>query len=251
MRITTIMNQKGGVGKTTTAHALASGLTMKGYKVLVIDSDLQCNLTDTYNADAQGIGLYEVLRGQATVADAITHTEQGDILTASESLCDIDVQLADAPGRLSILRNALSDLNGQYDHIIIDAPPALNTIALNNLVASTDVIIPLNASIYSMNALRQLLDTIEQVQTLNTVLCVAGLLVCRKNGRSTVVRDTIDFIMQDAEQKGLHAYSSIIREAAAILEAQIVKQSIYEYAPKAAVTADYRAFVDEYLKQEA
>ena len=250
MRITTVMNQKGGVGKTTTAHALAAGLRARGCKVLVIDSDLQCNLTDTYNADSQGVGLYEVLRGQARVTEAITQTPQGDILTASESLCDIDLQLAAVPGKLTILRNALADLNGQYDHIIIDAPPALNTIALNNLAASTDVVIPLNASIYSMHALRQLLDTIDQVKAINPVLCVAGLLVCRKNGRAAVVRDTIDFIKQDAEQKGLHAYNAVIREAAAILEAQIVKQSIYEYAPKAAVTGDYRAFIDEYLMQE-
>lgn len=251
MRITTIMNQKGGVGKSTSAHALATGLRQRGYKTLVIDADPQSTLSFTYGVVPSDKGLHSVMRGDTLIFDAITHTNQGDILSSNLDLCSADMEFT-RQGREFILREALEQIKDKYDHVVIDSPPSLGILNINALTASTDVVIPLGADVYSMHGLQQLLRTIDTVKKYsNPSLCVAGLLVCRRGVRANITAEMIELIRESASANNLHAYNAIIREATAIREAQLTGKSIYEYAPKAAVTGDYNDFLEEYLEQEA
>lgn len=249
-RITTVLNQKGGVGKTTTAHALATGLNYRGAKALVIDADPQGNISYTMQADAAQTGLYEALKGIVPAADAIQHTAQGDLIASSLDLAGADMEFTQT-GREYRLREVLEDISAGYTHVVIDSPPALGILTVNALTASNDVIIPVGADIYSLQGLKQLLTTIGKVQKYsNPGLTVAGLLITRKGNKAVATRQLIAAIQQQAAGLNLHLYGAIIREAVAIREAQIMRSSIFDTHANAKVTDDYRQFIDEYEAQE-
>ena len=251
MRITTVINQKGGVGKTTTAHALATGLNHKGYKALVIDTDPQGNITYTMQADAAKQGLYEAMRGEIGAAEAIQQTSQGDIIPSSLYLAGADLEFTQT-GREYLLRELLEDIAGAYTHIIIDSPPALGIMTVNALTASTDIVIPVGADIFSLQGLQQLLSTVDKVKKYsNPRLHLAGLLITRRGQRAIATRQLIEAIQARAAALHAHLYRATIREAIAIKEAQIMQGSIFETHAKAKATGDYSAFIDEYLAQEA
>lgn len=250
-RITTVLNQKGGVGKTTTAHALATGLNHKGFKALVIDADPQGNISYTMQADAAQAGLYEALKGIIPAADAIQHTAQGDLISSSIDLAGADMEFTQT-GREYLLREVLDAISADYTHVIIDSPPSLGIMTVNALTASNDLIIPVGAEIYALQGLQQLLNTIGKVQKYsNPGLTVAGLLITRKGNKAVATRQLIDAIQQRAGALQLHLYSAVIREAVAIREAQIMQGSIFDTHPRAKVTDDYNAFIGEYIKQGA
>lgn len=251
MRITTVINQKGGVGKTTTAHALATGLNHRGYKSLVIDTDPQGNISFTMQADATRAGLYEAMRGEISAAEAIQHTAQGDIMPSSLYLAGADLEFTQT-GREYRLRELLEDITGNYTHIIIDSPPALGIMTINALTASSDIVIPVGADIYSLQGLQQLLATVDKVKKYsNPGLRLAGLLITRRGQRAIATRQLIEAIKARAATLHAHLYRATIREAIAIKEAQIMQGSIFETHAKAKATADYSAFIDEYIAQEA
>ena len=250
-RITTVLNQKGGVGKTTTAHALATGLNHRGFKALVIDADPQGNISYTMQADAAQAGLYEALKGIIPAADAIQHTAQGDLISSSIDLAGADMENTPT-GREYLLREVLDAISADYTHVIIDSPPSLGIMTVNALTASNDLIIPVGAEIYALQGLQQLLNTIGKVQKYsNPGLTVAGLLITRKGNKAVATRQLIDAIQQRAGALQLHLYSAVIREAVAIREAQIMQGSIFDTHPRAKVTDDYNAFIGEYIKQGA
>ena len=251
MRITTVINQKGGVGKTTTAHALATGLNHRGYKALVIDTDPQGNISFTMQANAARAGLYEAMRGEISATEAIQHTEQGDILPSSLYLSGADLEFTQT-GREYLLRELLEDLAGKYTHIIIDSPPALGIMTINALTASRDIVIPVGADIYSLQGLQQLLSTVDKVKKYsNPALVLAGLLITRRGQNAIATRQLIEAIKARAATLHAHLYRATIREAIAIKEAQIMQSSIFDTHAKAKATADYAAFISEYLAQEA
>lgn len=250
-RITTVLNQKGGVGKTTTAHALATGLNHRGFKALVIDADPQGNISYTMQADAAQAGLYEALKGIIPAADAIQHTAQGDLISSSIDLAGADMEFTQT-GREYLLREVLDAISADYTHVVIDSPPSLGIMTVNALTASNDLIIPVGAEIYALQGLQQLLNTIGKVQKYsNPGLTVAGLLITRKGNKAVATRQLIDAIQQRAGALQLHLYSAVIREAVAIREAQIMQGSIFDTHPRAKVTDDYNAFIGEYIKQGA
>ena len=150
MRIVSILSQKGGVGKTTTALALAECLRAKKKKVLLVDADQQQNSSLSMGADLSGGGLYEAITGEP-VSELIQHTNTGDILPATDSLIGSDGEFT---GKLELLKDALAQVN--YDHVIIDTPPALCAITLLAIVASSDLIIPLEPCLYSIQGFEQL-----------------------------------------------------------------------------------------------
>ena len=245
-RITAIINQKGGVGKTTTAHALATGLHLRGHSVLVIDADPQGSITGTMQAVKNRPGVYDLLKG---ATDVIQRVDQGDVISSSANLIGADREFTDL-GREYLLREALQKIDG-YDHIVIDCPPAIGIITLNALTAATDVIIPVGADIYSLEGVGQLFDTIGKVRRFsNPQLRVAGMLICRKGGRAVLTREFADMISSIANQQNVHLYAQPIREAVAIREAQAMHESIFKSHSKTAVAADYAAFIDEYIAQE-
>ena len=250
-RITTIINQKGGVGKTTTAHALATGLNHNGYKALIIDTDPQGNISYVMRADMTRAGLYEAMRGEISAAEAIQQTEQGDIMPSSLYLAGADLEFTQT-GREYLLREVLEGIASAYTHIIIDSPPALGIMTVNALTASSDIVIPVGADIFSLQGLQQLLLTVSKVKKYsNPALDMAGLLITRKGTRAVATRQLIEAIEGKAGALRAHLYRAIIREGIAIKEAQIMQGSIFDTHPKANATTDYRAFIDEYIAQEA
>jgi len=250
MKTIAIINQKGGVGKSTTAAQLASGLSLKGYRTLSIDLDAQGNLTYSFGASTDGATALGVLTGEVKTADAIQHTEQGDIIPANKALSGADAFISDT-GKEYRLKEALELISGQYDYCIIDTPPALGILTVNALTACDSVVIPAQADIYSLQGIEQLAETIKPVKKYcNPALTIEGILLTRYSPRSVLSRDIADLAGQLAEKLGTKLFTATIREAVAVKEAQINQQSLYTYAPKAKVTEDYTAFVAEIIGEE-
>ena len=246
-RITAIINQKGGVGKTTTVAALADGLHRRGHTVLAVDADAQGSLSFIMGAEAQR-GVYEALKG-SPAAELILSTPQGDILPSTPALIGADLEFTQT-GREYLLRDALEPITGQYSHIVIDCPPQLGILTVNALTVASDVVIPMGADILSLQGLGQLYDTIRKVKRYcNPGLHIAGLLITRYR-RAVLSRDLAEVIGSQAQQIGTGLYATQIREGVTVKEAQTLQQSLYARNPKANPAIDYNSFVEEYLKQE-
>jgi chromosome partitioning protein len=249
MEVIAVINQKGGVGKSTTAHAIGAGLTLKGHRVLYVDLDAQGNLSYTLRADTNGLTAMELLQGRNTQA-AIQRTAQGDIIASSPSLAGADTIIT-AVGKEYRLREALEPLKKNYDYCIIDTPPALGILTINALTACNGAIIPAQADIYSLQGISQLHTTIETVkQYCNPALTIKGIVLTRYNSRAIISREVADMIEQTAGQLQTKLYKAKIRECTAIKEAQATQQDIYSYAPRSNATADYTALIAEILGGE-
>ena len=247
-RIIVVANQKGGVGKTTTANALACGLIGRGFKTLAVDCDPQGNLSYAMRADDQQEGLYEVMKGKAAPAEAIQRTEQGDIIPGSLLLAGADLEFTDT-GREYLLREILGPFGNIYDYIIIDSPPTLGILTINALAAGDDVIIPMGADIFSLQGLSQLYNAISKVRKFcNPSLDIAGLLITRYNARTILSRDLREVIEEKAVQIGAHVYRAVIRESIAVKEAQTNQESIFKTSPGSNPAQDYHDFISEYLE---
>jgi chromosome partitioning protein len=249
MKVLGIVNQKGGVGKSTTVFALGAGLFLKGLNVLLIDLDAQGNLTHTLAAPSDGPTALDILAKEATTAEVIHKGQGWDYITGSPALAGADMILTDT-GKEYRLKEALEPVKESYDYIIIDTPPALGILTINALAACDGVIIPAQADIYSLQGIDQLYGTIKAVrQYCNPSLKIMGILLTRYSPRSILSRDIAEMIAQTAAQLETKVYKTPIREAVAVKEAQARQQDIYSYAPKGKVTADYKSFVEEVLKQ--
>ena len=247
MQTIAIIAQKGGTGKTTTAHATGAGLAGRGYKVLLIDADAQGNLTYAVGADNKRAGTYEILTRQAAAADAIQAAPPVDILTASPSLALADLNINQA-GREYRMREALQAIAGRYDYCIIDTPPALGTLTVNALTAASTAVITAQADIFSLQAIGALSATIEAIrQHSNPGLTVGGILLTRYNPRTIISRDMMELLADTARHLDTKVYAATIREATALKEAQAMRQDIYQYNPNSNAAADYTAFIGELL----
>lgn len=247
MEIISVINRKGGVGKTATAHALGAGLMRKGYKVLFIDLDSQANLTFSIGADFNKVSIYEVLTGKATAQEAIQHAPGGDVITASYELSTADMTLTET-GKEYKLKEALESIQSNYDYIVIDTPAQLGTLTINALTASTSAIIPVQAEIYSIQGIGQLLDTITSVKKYcNRDLFIKGILVTRYNARAIISRDMLNSLEDIAERLNTKVYKAQIRECVAIKEAQASKTDIFSYSSGSNAALDYESFVNEFL----
>lgn len=250
MKTIAVINQKGGVGKSTTVLALGAGLTLKGYKLLYVDLDAQGNLTYTMGADPNGYNAMGVLQRPETAKSEIQHTAQGDIIASSPALAGADTIITQT-GKEYRLREALETVAGAYDYCIVDTPPALSVLTVNALTACTGVIIPAQADIYSLQGISQLNSTIETVKRYcNPALSIMGIVLTRYNKRSIIRREVAEMLEQTAAQLHTKLYKAKIRECTALVEAQAMKQSIYSYAPRSNATADYTALIKEILGEE-
>lgn len=248
--IISVINQKGGVGKSTTSQCIAAGISLKGYKVLCIDTDPQGNLSFSSGANKEGITILDVLQQNSTITEATQKCSAFDIVPASISLAGADMMLTEL-GKEYRLREALEPVREKYDYIIIDTPPALGILTVNALTASTEIIIPAQADIYSIDAIGQLYNTIRTVQQYtNKSLSVKGLLLTRYSDRAVLSRDLAKMIKDTAEQLHTKLFKASIREAIAIKEAQAQRQDIFAYAPKSKVAGDYAALVQEIIEEE-
>lgn len=248
-KIITIANQKGGVAKSTTAHAIGTGLYLQNNRVLMIDLDSQSNLTQTATAEPlQGKKTaLEVLQGKARAQEAIIKTPYGDLIPSSPLLTgDIKTQSKRPDMQL---KTALDPLRSLYDYIIIDTPPALGLLTINAFTASKYVIIPAQADFYSLQAIGQLYNTLQAVrQHNNKDLAILGVLLTRYSGRAILSQDLKELITQTAEQLGTRIFNAVIREAIAIKEAQATQTPIFIYSPKSNPAKDYKSLIDEIIK---
>ena len=243
--IIAIVNRRGGVGKTATAHAIGAGLARRGHKTLFVDLDSQCNLTFDVGGKTAPLTSMEVLSGTATAQEAIQHAPGGDIIPASPSLAVADTTIKDT-GKEYRLREALEPIAGEYDYIIIDTPPALGVLTVNALTACNSAIIPAQAEVHSIQGIGLLYEVIRAVQKYtNPDLTIKGILVTRYNGRAILSRDMKSNLEATARELGTKVFATPIRECTAIKEAQATQTDIYSYAPKSNATADYIALLDE------
>lgn len=246
-----IINQKGGVGKSTTAQALAAGLTLKGYKVLTVDLDPQGNTSFSLGAKKDGATALGVILEEVTAADAMQQTKYGAVIAASRALAGADAYLTEI-GKEYRLKEALEPVAGFYDYILIDTPPALGILTTNALTACDGVIIPAQADIYSLQGIADLADTITPVKKYcNPALTIEGILFTRYSSRSAFNKELAELAGELAANLGTKVFHTVIREAVAVKKAQAVQQSIFDYDPKAKVTDDYRALVEELLGEES
>ena len=248
MKVYAVINQKGGVGKSTTALCLGAGLSLKGFKVLYIDLDAQGNLSYTLGADTQGYNAMGILQRPETVKEEIQTAPGGEVIASSPALAGADTIITET-GKEYRLKEALDKLGGTYDYCIIDTPPALGIVTINALTACQGAIIPAQADIYSLQGISQLNGTIQTVKKYsNPHLKVMGIVLTRYSARSIISREVAEMIDATAAQLNTKLYKAKIRECTALKEAQATRQSIFKYAPRSNATADYKALIEEIME---
>ena len=246
-KIIVIANQKGGVAKTTTAHCIATGLSYKKYKTLAIDLDPQGSLSYIMGADLNKPGVYELLKDEIVAPMAVQYVEQGSVVSSNTSLSNIHRELSGKGAKH--LSEAIAPFKSVYDFIVVDTPPTLGMLSLNALVAADDVIIPITADILALQGLKQLYSTISVVkQKSNPTLNIAGLLLCRYDGRSVLSRDLKQALTANAEQLGTKLFRTVIRDGVALRESQTNKANPYKTLIKSKPANDYLNFITEYLE---
>lgn len=253
-----ILNQKGGVGKTTTTANLGAALAELGKRVLLVDLDAQSNLSahlglaakeDPDNLEKTPLPeftIYDVLKGSKGIGDIIINRSKNlDMVPSSLLLSAADLELGGVVGRELILKRSLAPVKDDYDIILIDCPPALGLLSLNALAAVEKVVIPVQSEYLALHGVRQLLDTIEQVRTIyNPSLIVGGVLICLHDNRKRLARAVADTVRS---YFGDLVFDTIIRTNVALAEAPANGQSIFEYSPKSSGAEDYMSLAKEVL----
>jgi len=255
-----VINQKGGVGKTTTSVNLGAALAEQGKKVLLLDIDPQGNLSThlgigakenpenlTEDPTVPEFTIYDVLKGSKTINQVIINRSNNlDIVPGSLFLSAADLELGGVVGRELILKRALEKVRAAYDVVVIDCPPALGLLSLNALAASDEVIIPVQSEYLALYGVRQLLDTIDQVRGIyNPNLKVGGVLICLHDSRKRLARAVSDTIRA---YFGDLVFDTVIRSNVSLAEAPAQGQSIFEYAPKSSGAEDYLSLSKEALQ---
>lgn len=243
-----VVNQKGGVSKSTTAQIIGDALTLKGERVLFVDLDAQGNLTYALGSEPVRASSYAVLTGTADADQSILETAQGALIPASPMLSTLDTKLSSTRGRAYILRDALRPILERYDYIIIDTPPALGNTVINALTAADEAVIPVKADVFSLQGLAALSQTLEAVMSsTNSGLRIAGILLQQYNSRTVLSRQITEMVDHAAVQLKTRVFTATIRDATAIREAQALQTNVVEYAKRQKVGQDIRAFMRELI----
>ncbi|HEY4131426.1 MAG TPA: AAA family ATPase [Gemmatimonadaceae bacterium] len=231
-RVIAIANQKGGVGKTTTAVNLAASLAAAEQRTLLIDGDPQGNATSGVGVEKDFIGttVYDVLIGDRRIEDAILHGVQFprlDVLPATPDLAGAEVELVDRPEREKMMRTAVDGVRANYDYILIDCPPSLGLITLNMLAAADALLIPLQCEYYALEGLSQLLNTVHLVQhSVNPELAIDGVLLTMYDARLNLSRQVAD---EAREYFGAQVFDAVIPRNVRLAEAPSFGKPIMLY----------------------
>lgn len=248
-KIVAIANQKGGVGKTTTAVNLSSCVAALGKRVLVVDLDPQGNTTSGYGIPKRSVeqGVYELLIGEADARSAVQHTEfRTDIIPSNTRLAGAALELVDLPNRESRLRRALAPITGDYDYIFIDCPPSLDLLTLNSLCACDTVLIPIQCEYYALEGLSELMSTLKTVRKkYNRYLEVEGVVFTMYSGRLNL---TIQVVEQVKKYFGDKVYKTTVPRAVRLSEAPSYGQPINFYEPNGKGAEAYMDMALEFLK---
>ena len=250
MKTVVFSNQKGGVGKTTSAAALAAGLSSRGYKVVAVDLDHQCNFCLSSGVDMLTVKhtLYDVFKGDAQVDDVIVPGLGYDIIPGGLALAAADMEFTQT-GREYMLSEALEAVSDRYEFAVIDTPPTLGILTINALTAADGVIIPLTADVYALQGLNQLNGLIHSVKKYsNKGLQIYGLLLTKYNERQNVTKALRDQVEAAAGQLGTKLFKTAIRESVAVREAQLLHSDFLKEAPNANAAIDYEAFITEFVE---
>ncbi len=244
--ITTIMNQKGGTGKTTTAVNLGAALAALGRRVMLIDLDPQANLSYSFGINDPAVTIADVLEGSVRLREALVTVENLWVAPATVNLADTEISLIDAPHREAYLREALQAVVG-IDHILIDSPPSLSVLTLNALNASDNILIPLQMEVLSLRGLFQLLATVEEFSAVFAKpLPIKGIVAVRYDQRNKLSHEVFSLMGQNTQE---YIFQTRIRENVRIAEAPSHAQSILQYAPASNGAKDHLALAEEFLRR--
>jgi len=258
-RIIAVANQKGGVGKTTTAGNLGIGLAGKGKKVLLIDADAQGSLTASLGFTEPDDLDYTLATVMAKIIndeeidpmEGILHHEEGiDLMPGNIELSGLEVSLVNAMSRERILKEYLRKVKGSYDYILIDCMPSLGMVTINAFTGADSVLIPVQAAYLPAKGLEQLIKTIKKVKKqLNPKLRIEGILMTMVDGRTNYAKEIMQ-ILSDGYGKDVRFFTNNIPLSVRAAEISAIGVSIYEHDPKGKVAAAYRSLTEEVLADE-
>ncbi len=246
-RIIAIANQKGGVGKTTTAINLSACLAEMGQHVLAVDMDPQGNMTSGlgFDKDSADKNIYDLIIGNAGVEEVIQHDvkQNLDMIPTSIDLSGAEIELSDMEGKEFLLRNCVNQVRDGYDFILIDCPPSLSTLTVNAMTTADSILVPIQCEYYALEGLSQLINTVELVRDrLNPDLYIEGIVFTMYDARTNLSMQVVENVKENLQ---LHIYDTVIPRNIRLAEAPSYGLPITEYDPHSAGAASYRQLAEE------
>ncbi|MBQ7688300.1 MAG: ParA family protein [Clostridia bacterium] len=247
-----ILNQKGGVGKTTTAVNLAACVGFLDRRVLLCDIDPQGNSTSGFGIDKRSVKVssYDVLTGKRAAADAVMHTafKKTDVLPSNMNLAGAELEIMDAQNRERLLKNALVPLWENYDYIFLDCPPSLGLITLNALTAADTFLVPIQCEYYALEGLSQLMATVRQIKRLyNPYIELEGVLLTMFDGRLNLTQQVVEEVKKFFPKK---VFATAIPRNVRLSEAPSFGQPIIYFDKSSKGAQSYLAFAEEFLAKQ-
>lgn len=251
-RIIAVANQKGGVGKSTTAINLSACLAERGKRVLTIDIDPQGNTTSGLGVDKNSVEntLYELLLGEAEIQDVIVKdvVENVDLVPSNVNLSGAEIELIGMEGKEYILKKILDSVRNNYDYIIMDCPPSLSMLTINALTAATSVLVPIQCEYYALEGLSQLIHTIDLVkERLNNDLTIEGVVFTMYDARTNLSLQVVENVKDNLQQ---NIYKTIIPRNVRLAEAPSYGQPITIYDSRSSGAESYRLLAEEVINRE-